>query len=212
EAAERRADAAASSNGLKASLVLVGVEAVHDVALAGERTKCRQMEKTAVEGDQPERILKEDGRHPDGGDGPGDRRGDGDALNAASRGRREVGDGDDGRRARLFELADDERREAGQRRLCPVDGRESVARLPAPEPGEVEPRAPGAAPVLAHGDFAQAREDHELDLGDVGQVDERRNLLVIARPHGIGTRSMTSRMTASVVSPWLAACGPSQTR
>ncbi len=32
------------------------------------------------------------------------------------------------------------------------------------------------------------------------------------RPHGIAVRSMTSWITASVVSPWLAACGPSHRR
>ena len=62
--------------------------------------------------------------------------------------------------------------------------------------------------------LAHPLQDHQLDLGDVGQVDQRRDRPSAAphRPHGIGTRSTTSWMTASVVRPWLAACGPSQMR
>ena len=66
--------------------------------------------------------------------------------------------------------------------------------------------------MIAHRHLAHPLEDDQLDFGDVGEVDERRDLLVVPRPHGIGTRSMMSWMTASVVRPWLAACGPSQMR
>jgi hypothetical protein len=66
--------------------------------------------------------------------------------------------------------------------------------------------------VFAHGHFAHPFQDDQLDFGDIGQVDQRRELLVIPGPHGIGTLSRMSWMTASDVSPWLAACGPSQTR
>ncbi len=45
-------------------------------------------------------------------------------------------------------------------------------------------------------------EDEQLDLGDLAQRDER------VRCHGTGTRSRTSSMTMSTVTPWLAACGP----
>ena len=57
-------------------------------------------------------------------------RGDRHAVDAAARREREIGDRHDGRRARLLELADDQRREVGERRLRPVDRREAVARLP----------------------------------------------------------------------------------
>ena len=55
--------------------------------------------------------------------------------------------------------------------------------------------------MIANRDLAHAFEDHELDLGDVRHVDERRDLLVVPRPHGTGTRSMMSLMTASGVNP-----------
>ena len=84
--------------------------------------------------------------------------------------------------------------------------------LPVAQADEVEPDAVRAAAVLAERDLAHPLQDEQLDLGDVGEVDERRDLLVVPGPHGIGTRSMMSWMTASVVRPWLAACGPSQMR
>ncbi len=172
-----------------------------------------EMQEPAVEGDQAERILKEDRRHADAwrwrGRPP---------RQSARRWTPQRVEGEtsamaiDRGGARLFELADDERREVGERRLRPVDRREAIAGLPVAQPDEVEAGAVRAAAMIADRHLAHALEDDELDLGDVRQVDERRDLLVVPRPHGIGTRSMMSLMTASVVSPWLAACGPSQMR
>ena len=90
EAAERRADAAAAPDRLQAALVLIGVEAVDDVALAGARAERRQVLEAGVEGDQAERILEEDGRHADRGDRAGDGGGDRHAVRrrSASRARR----------------------------------------------------------------------------------------------------------------------------
>ena len=50
---------------LQAPLVLVGVEAVDDVALAGARPERGEVHEAGVEGDQPERILEEHRRHAD---------------------------------------------------------------------------------------------------------------------------------------------------
>src|SRR6187397_3112647 len=61
--------------------------------------------------------------------------------------------------------------------------------------------------MLANRHLAHPLQDHQLDFGDVREAD-----IGSVCCHGIGTRSMTSWMTASVVRPWLAACGPSQTR
>ena len=40
--------------------------------------------------------------------------------------------------------------------------------------------------MIAHRHLAHPLEDDQLDLGDVREVDERREFLVVARSHGIG--------------------------
>ena len=201
---------------LQAALILVGVEAVDHLALAGPRPDRRQVLEAGVERDQAERILEEHRRHADGRDRAGDRRGDRHAVDAAPRRQRAIGD----RRRRVAVLGCSnsrtiERGEVGQRRLRPVDRREPVAR-PASRAGPTKskPVPCEQAAMLADRHLAHPLEDEQLDLGDVGQVDERRrpSPCSASRPHGIGTRSTMSLMTASVVSPWLAACGPSQMR
>src|SRR4029453_18238476 len=97
-------------------------------------------------------------------------------------------------------------------------------RLPAPQADEVEPRPVEQAAMLADRELAHPAKDEQLDFGQLRQVDERLDVLfagthltsdfrlLTCGGHGIGTRSMTSLITRSVVSPWLAACGPSQMR
>src|SRR5207253_2422778 len=130
---------------------------------------------------------------------------------------RSVGDNDHRRGARLFELADDQRSEIGERRLRPVDRRETVARLPIAQADEVEPGSMKEAAVLAHRELAHPLQDEQLDFRDLGQVDELVLLTILGRRgqnlhQGIATRSRMSLMTTSTVRPWLAACGPSQMR
>ena len=67
------------------------------------------------------------------------------------------------------------------------------------------------APMLADRELAHPAQDEQLDLGQLGEIDERFDV-GFSGPHGMGIRSMTSLMTVSVVRPWLAACGPSQMR
>ena len=103
--------------------------------------------------------------------------------------------------AGLLELADDQRAEVGQRRLRPVDRRHPVARLPVAQADEVEAGAVEHAAVLADRELAHPLQDEQLDLGDLRQVDERRRPSCRGSPrdpHGIGTRSMMSSITASV--------------
>src|SRR4029079_6672225 len=100
--------------------------------------------------------------------------------------------------------------EVAQRRLCPIDRRQPVARLPVAQPHEIEPRPFERARVTAQGELSHALQDEQLDLGDVRQADERLGGLPVH--HGTGTCSMTSLITMSTVTPWLAACGPSQMR
>ena len=75
--------------------------------------------------------------------------------------------------------------------------------------------------MIPEGELLHPPQDEHLDLGNLLQVDER--VVVIAVPrrvyrrpaisdHGTGTALMTSSMTISTLTPWLAACGPSQTR
>ena len=85
ESAERRADAAAARHPLQAALVLVGVEAVDDVPLAGARPQRRQVREAGVEGHQAERVLEEHRRHADAWRWPARRRGDRHAVDAAAR-------------------------------------------------------------------------------------------------------------------------------
>ena len=66
--------------------------------------------------------------------------------------------------------------------------------------------------MIAEGQLAHPLEDDEFEFRDVREVDEGCQFLVVARSHGTGTRAMTSSITAFVVRPWLAACGPSQMR
>ena len=76
---------------------------------------------------------------------------------------------------------------------------------------EIEAVAVEEAAVLAERELAHPLEDDQLDLADLREVDQRCDLL-LAGPHGIGTRATTSFTTSSAVRPWLAACGPSQMR
>ena len=71
------------------------------------------------------------------------------------------------RRARLLELADDQRAEVGQRRLRPVDVLEAIAGLPVAQADEVEAGAVEHAGVLADRELAHPLEDEQLDLGDL---------------------------------------------
>src|SRR5206468_7506426 len=82
---------------------------------------------------------------------------------------------------------------------------------PVAKADEVEAAAVKDAPVIADRELAHPLEDHQLDFGELRQVHQRIVGLFPAS-HGIATRSMTSLMTASLVRPWLAACGPSQIR
>ena len=90
-------------------------------------------------------------------------------------------------RARLLEIADDERAEVGQRGLRPVDRRRPVAGLPLAQPDEIEAVAVEQAAMLAGRHLAHPLQDDELDFVELGQVDERLDLL-LARPHGMPTR------------------------
>ena len=74
-------------------------------------------------------------------------------------------------------------------------------------PTKSKPDAVEQAAVLAQRELAHPLEDDQLDLADLREVDERSDLL-LAGPHGIGTRATTSFTTDSAVRPWLAACGP----
>src|SRR6185295_11632756 len=125
--------------------------------------------------------------------------------------RRDVGDGHDAGRARLREIAYDQRAEVRDRRLRPVDGREAIARLPVAEPDEIESGAVKYAAMIADRELAHPLQDEQLNLREIREVHQRI-VALLAAPHGMATRSTTSLMTASVVSPWLAACGPSQMR
>ena len=189
--------------------LLVQVEAVDDVRLADARPRRRDLPKGLVERDQAELILKEHRRQAHGRHRARDGGGDRHAGGAAPRGQRRVGDGHHRRGAVLLELAHDHRAEVGQRRLRPVDRRQAVARLPVAQADEVEPGALEHARVIAERELLHAPEDEELDLGDFGQVDEGRRL---------DSPSWNGHPVDDVVddhldgTPWLAACGPSQTR
>ena len=225
EAGERAAQAVEPAQIFQAFLVLISVEAVNHLVLADARADRLQLLEAALEGDHPERVLEEHRRHPDGGDGAG--HGMGDEHVAAGRGRsdrtlgqrvdaaagraRVVGDHHHAGGRRLLEVADDQRREVGERRLRPVDVLEAIAGLPVAQADEVEAVAVEQAAMLAEGELTHPLEDDQLDLADLRQVDQRGDLL-LARPHGIGTRATTSFTTSSAVRPWLAACGPSQMR
>lgn len=214
---------------LQAARVLVGVEAVHDLVAPHLRPDRREMAERVVKGDQAELILEEHGRHAQRGDGPGHCGRDGPAVHADPSRHRRVGHGDHRGRTRLLVLAHDQRAEVGQRGLRPVNRGEAVAGLPVAQPHVVEAGAVRLAAVVADGDLAQPPQDEQLDLRDVVQAHERGRLLVVARVvqrlracgpgqrwlvavHGTGTRSMMSLITISVVRPWLAAWGPSQSR
>ena len=101
-------------------------------------------------------------------------------------------------------------------RLWPVDGREAVARLPVTQAHVVKAGAVGLAVVVATCHFAHAAQDTKFDFGNVRQAHERSRRILgpgaCRLRHGTGTRATTSSMTASVVNPWLAACGPSHSR
>src|SRR6266702_3794690 len=74
--------------------------------------------------------------------------------------------------------------------------------LPVAQADEVEAGSVKEAPVLADGELAHAAHDQELDLGELRKVHERLDVL-LARPHGMATLSITSLITESVVRPWL---------
>ena len=171
--------------------------------------------KSGVEGDQAEHVLEEHRRHADRARWRG--------RSAAAIGTPSMPQRVDSEPsatattvggARLLELADDQRAEVGERRLRPVDRATTVAR-PASRAGR-RSRSPVPWNRLRCSPIVNSRirlQDEQLDLGDLGQVDERRRRRRCSRrSHGIGTRSTTSSITASVVRPWLAACGPSQMR
>ena len=206
EARDRAAQRERGSKLLQALAELVGVETVNDLPLADAGSQAAQILEPGVEGEQPDGVLEENRRHPQRRDRPGHRCGYRLSVDPAPGRRRCVRENDDAGRARLFEVADDERAEAGECGLRPVDRLEAVARLPVAQPDEIEPRAVEEARVLADRELAHPFHDAELDLRHVRQGDEGH------LAHGIGVRSMMSAITASVVRPWLAACGPSQMR
>ena len=177
------------------------------------------LRELVIERHEADRILEEHGRHADRREGPRDGGRNRHAVDPAARRQRPIGHHDHAGGARLLELANDERAEVGERRLRPVDRLEAIAGLPFAQADEVEPRAVKAAGVLADRELAHPLQDEQLDLGDIRQADERLAVVLVGRAprrvaasHGIGTRWTTSSMTASVVRPWLAACGPSQMR
>ena len=106
EAAERGADRSAATQVLEAAFVLIGVHAMHDVALAQARPQRGEVLESAIERDEPERILEEHRRHADRRDRARHGRRNRHAADAAAGRRREVGDRHDRRRALLLELAD----------------------------------------------------------------------------------------------------------
>ena len=77
-------------------------------------------------------------------------------------------------------------------------------------PTKLNPGALEHAGVIAERELLHPLQDEQLDLGDLGEVDQRFGGRALR--HGTGTRSTMSSMTISTVTPWLAACGPSQTR
>jgi hypothetical protein len=79
--------------------------------------------------------------------------------------------------------------------------------LPSREGRRSRTRAVDPAAVLSGRELGHALADHELDLGDLREIDE-----AVRFDHGMGTLSITSLITTSIVMPWLAACGPSQIR
>ena len=71
-------------------------------------------------------------------------------------------------------------------------------------PDVIETGSVREAAMIANRDLAHAPQDQQLDLGDFGHVDERSLHARILRPvraHGMGTRSMMSLITRSVVRP-----------
>ena len=74
-----------------------------------------------------------------------------------------------------------ERAEVGQRRLRPVDRGQAIARLPVAQADEVEAGAVRQAAVIADRELPHPAQDEQLDLGDVGQVDERLVVVVMRR-------------------------------
>jgi hypothetical protein len=125
-----------------------------------------------VERDQAEHVLEEYRRHADGADRPGNRGGNRHAVDTAAGGQRPVRHRDHRRRAPLFVVADNHRAEVRQRRLRPVDLRHAIAGLPVAQPDVVEAGSVEHAPVLADGELPHPPHDEELDLGQLGQVDE----------------------------------------
>src|SRR5262245_37049859 len=64
--------------------------------------------------------------------------------------------------------------------------------------------------MLSEGQFLHPFQDEQLNLRNLGEIDERfgdRTGL-----HETGTRFTMSSINMSTVTPWLAACGPSQMR
>jgi hypothetical protein len=74
-----------------------------------------------------------------------------------------------------------------------------IAGLPVAKALEVEPRSMSGAAVLADRHLTHPLQDEQLDLGDICQADV--GIVGLPRFHGTGTRSITSWMTISVVSP-----------
>ena len=183
----------AAGHRLEPASRLVGFEAVDDVTAAGARRHAGHRGEAAIEGEQPEAVLEEGGREADGGHGPGDDRRQRRAAGAAAGRQRRVGHRQHRGGARLIELAHDQRREVGQRRLRPVDGREAVAGLPVAQADEVEAGAVGAAAVVAGDPAGQPAQHQQLDLGDLVEIDERGGGRGVG--HGIGTSATTSAMT-----------------
>ena len=170
---QRGAEFAGALALLESHAALIRVEAMHDVSLARARTDHPESPESLVERDEAELILEEDRRHADGGDRA---RHDGaDRIRRRRRTRVEsgsIGNHADSGRARLLELADDERRKVCQRGLRPVDLRRAVARLPVAKAKKVEARSVLAAAVIADRHVTHPLEDDELDFGDLGEIDE----------------------------------------
>src|SRR5438477_3104687 len=193
------------------AMLLMGAKEVDHLVLADARGHGCEVPEPRVERDQAERVLEKHGRDANRADRPRDGRGDRHAVDAAPGRLRHVGDRHDAGGARLREIAHDQRAEVRDGRLRPVDGRQAIARLPVAQPDEVESAAVKHAAVIADRELAHPVQDAQLNLGEIREVHQRI-VGVLAASHGMATRSTTSLMTASVVRPWLAACGPSQMR
>ena len=115
---------------LQPAAVLIGVETVNHLVLANARPDRRQLRRNRRRRSSARTCPGRTRRTCRSSRGARDRRRDRHAVDAAPRRQRPVGHDHDVRRARLLELADDERAEVGQRGLRPVDRREAIARLP----------------------------------------------------------------------------------